>query len=357
MKLLNNSSRATRASHVALTLSLVLLATAGADAQKKADPPATQSYESILGTRSVPPRAATLRPIVAGGSTTGFVVLAGTVTATEDGGATWSARGSLGGEAIAAIAAQEGWRCVLRTGKVLCSTDGGRTWTTETDLVTVAGVSGASAVCGGFTADGEAWAALDGTRPQLLVTASGAWKKTDGVRGVLASGWRSADTVVAIAGTGDVYRGGVGGEGLRRVASLQGPELTDVAFADGSLGWITTANGLVLETHDGGTTWLPRPVVGAPRLEGVGLDGSIFWVVGHEPSTGSLWVSSNSGVTWRRAFTAAPPLSRPARVGSSLLVVDGKGGLWTAATLDGAWRRTGAVGVDDAKQKRSKKRV
>jgi photosystem II stability/assembly factor-like uncharacterized protein len=293
------------------------------------------------------PAGSVPRPILIARASGALAVLDGRAFASDDGGATWAERSRLGGEAVAATLVGDEWRCVLRTGRAVASRDGGRSWTETADLAAVAGAPGATVLAAGYDAAGEAWAALDAPIPVVLATDGGAWHRVDGVRGKVGLGFRSADVLVAVAG-GEVYRGAPGDAALKRVAALQGPALTDVAFANSDLGWIATANGLVLETHDGGTTWLARPVAGSPSLEAVGIDGPTFWVVGRADATGALYVSSDAGVRWRAAFTGPAPLSRPRRLGAAVWVLDGAGGLWSAPVLDGTWRRAGAIGAGAA---------
>lgn len=346
LRIPSGSTRGRGAALVALAL-LVMPALAGQQA------PSSRTYDSLVAPR---PDAATPpgdRPIVVatGG---GLVAFFGRETyASPDPGATWQPRSALDGAVVAAITVGGELRCLLRSGRVVRSTDGGATWATAFELAPAAG---AEVLCGGFAPDGAAWASFAGPRPSVVAVVGDAVLTLDGARGKVGAGFRSADLFVAASG-GEIYRGAASGEALRRVAALQGATLNDLAFADASLGWIATGEGNVLETHDGGTTWLPRPVAGASALDAVGLVGSAFWVVGRAGGDGVLYVSRDNGVRWRGAFTAPAPLSRPASTPKGVWVVDGAGGVWTADALDGSWRRVGALdGRKSPKTKRPKGR-
>jgi hypothetical protein len=185
----------------------------------------------------------------------------------------------------------------------------------------------------------------------VLVASTDGVRTLEGPRGRVGSGWRGASAIVTASTAGEVYRAAEGAE-LERVVSLQGATLNDISFADDQRGWIATGEGNVLETHDGGTSWLPRPVAGASALDAVGLAGDAFWVVGRAGTNGVLYVSRDGGVRWRNALTGTAPLSRPAVVGGAAWIVDGAGGVWTAPVVDGAWRRAGALDAKAAAPKR-----
>jgi photosystem II stability/assembly factor-like uncharacterized protein len=343
MRVLRISSGRTSTCVGVLAVALLGAWSCTADGQQatSAPPAETRTYDSIVTRRAEAPTPTAARPLLVVGGRRAFAVVGGVVYATDDAGATWERRGSTGGDAVAAAAIGDEWRCLLRTGQVVSSRDGGRSWTRAADLATLAD-SGSRVAAGGFGPDGEGWAALDGARPALVASVGGAWRRIEGPRGRIIAGWRSGGALVALAG-GEVYRGAADGPGLLRVATLQGATLADVAFADEQRGWIATAEGLVLETNDGGTTWLPRPVAGAPSLEAVGLADRCFWVLGRADRSGALYVSGDGGVRWRSALVADAPLSRPVRLGDAVWLVDGAGALWSATAVDGTWRRVGAL--------------
>jgi photosystem II stability/assembly factor-like uncharacterized protein len=71
--------------------------------------------------------------------------------------------------------------------------------------------------------------------------------------------------------------------------------LTGVTFADASLGWVTTDQGKVALTRDGGMTWKLQV------LDSLYFLRHIHWTQGHLAVTGSdgrVWTSTDRGETW-----------------------------------------------------------
>lgn len=79
--------------------------------------------------------------------------------------------------------------------------------------------------------------------------------------------------------------------------------LTDVWFSDSQHGWITTRNGLILRTMDGGAHWQTMPSGAVLGLFGVYfLDPKRGWVVG---SGGTVLHTTDGGDSWSKL----PPFS------------------------------------------------
>lgn len=318
---------------------------------QNAPSPASRSYDSLVATR---PDAATPdseRPIVIVTQAETLCVFRGSVFSTNDAGKDWTRRGAVTGTALSAAVVPNGIRCLLKSGLVAESEDGGRTWKTVLDL---APSSDSTVVCGGFSPTGEPWASVEAPKVGVALGIGSAVELAEGPRARIGSAWRGTDLFVATS-RGDVYRGPADGTELKRVVSLQGATLNDIAFADDARGWIATGEGLVLETNDGGTTWLPRPVAGASALDAVGLSGTAFWVVGRAQSDGVVFVSTDHGVRWRNVLKAPAPISRPVAVGAGGFVcVDGAGGVWIAPALDGDWKRVTTLDREQPKAARPK---
>ncbi len=330
---------------------VLILGFAGVAAQQN-PPAASRSYESLVAKRPEAATPATPRPLLVPVGSGAFAVYHGDVFVTEGAASGWQRRGSVGGEAIAATAVGDEWRCLLRNASVVGSRDGGRTWAVVVTLNSAAG--GAAIVCGGFAPDGSVWASANGGKPTVIAAVGSEVRVVDGPRSRVGAGWRSADALVTASTSGEIYRGAADGTDLERVAALQGATLNDVAFADDRRGWIATGEGNVLETNDGGTSWLPRPVAGATALDAVGLANAVFWVVGRSGDDGVLYVSLDGGVRWRSVLTGAAPLSRPVQISTAAWLVDGSGGVWTASSVDGTWRRTGSLGARSPRPTKSK---
>lgn len=366
MKLLKPSSRELStfwSAAAVLATGVVLLAPGGALGQRKPPPaPAgagsSQTYESLVN-RPVRPVEWAPRPVVAARGGALVAILGGRVFASLDGGRQWAAVGDIGDEvvALAAIGADT-WRCICRSGRVVDSRDDGRTWTATADLGAVSGSPGASVGCGGFDAAGEGWAAIEGPSSTVVASERGAWSRYDGVRGRVTTGWRAGGSLAVLAGQ-DLYRIAVAdGSRFDRMSSLQGAALNAVVFVGAGRALIGADQGLVIETRDDGTTWLPRPAAGQATLEAIGA-GAAFWAAGRDGVRGVLYASTDDARTWRRVLDAAAPLSRPIEHAGSVWLVDGAGAAWTAPGFDGPWRRVGDVerktGVGARPEKKKKK--
>jgi hypothetical protein len=325
----------------------LLAAPGGAFGQRKPPPaPAgagsSQTYESLVN-RPIHPVEWAPRPVVAARGGALVAILGGRVFASLDGGRQWAAVGNIGDEVVAlAPVGADTWRCICRSGTVVDSRDDGRTWTPTADLGAVSGSPGTVIACGGFDPDGEGWAALDGPSSTVVASAGGVWSRFDGVRGRVTTGWRAGGTIAVLAGQ-DLYRMSVGdGSRFDRMSSLQGAALNAVVFVGAGRALIGADRGLVIETRDGGTTWLPRPAAGQATLEAIGT-GAAFWAAGSDAGRGVLYASTDDARTWRRVLEAAAPLSRPIEHTGSVWLVDGAGAAWSAPGFAGPWRRVGDV--------------
>jgi photosystem II stability/assembly factor-like uncharacterized protein len=81
--------------------------------------------------------------------------------------------------------------------------------------------------------------------------------------------------------------------------------LNDISFTDEYNGWIVGADGIILHTTDGGTTWLPQTSEITGELKGVCfIDANTGWAVGILDPTnnnpGIILHTENAGETWEQ---------------------------------------------------------
>lgn len=311
-----------------------------------------RSYEDIIA-QSGPARrrAWAARPIVGASEKLLVAVVRGQAFTSADGGSTWQGRGQVGskGDEAVAVGARAGgvWTCVLRSGIVAESRDGGQTWTTTAELATLSEVSGPRAVEVAGVDLAGAWAVVRGwSEPlpssALLVGDASGWRLGTKIAGAAVAAWRSDWVFAAIVGS-TVILGSSNGEDHARGVTLSGASLNDIVFVSATQAWIAADSGLVIESRDGGRTWLPRPVLSGQDLDAIGPgDGGITWVVGRSGTRGNLSVNRQGRPEWTIALQAPAPLSRPVRYGSSdVVVLDGAGGVWAARSLAGPWSKRG----------------
>lgn len=311
-----------------------------------------RSYADIVA-QSGPARrrAWAPRPIVGVSGQLLVAVVRGRAMTSGDGGATWLQQGPVGSNGDEAVAVGVGpggtWTCVLRSGIVAESRDSAQTWTTTADLAPMSDILGPRAVeVAGVSAAG-AWAVIRGWNEPLpssalLVGDSTGWKLGTRIAGAAIAAWRSDRIFAAIVGS-TVILGGANGEDHARGATLSGASLNDIAFASATQAWIAADGGLVIESRDGGQTWLPRPVLAGQDLDAIGpADGGLTWVVGHAGARGNLSVNQSGRPDWKIALQAPAPLSRPVWTNpGEVLVLDGVGAVWAAKSLTGPWSKRG----------------
>ena len=313
-----------------------------------------RSYDDIVA-QSGPARrrAWSPRPIVGVSAGLLVAVVRGQIATSIDGGAKWRNGGAIGGVGDEAVAVGVGpggaWTCVLRSGRVTESRDNGLTWTTSAELAPISDVAGPRAVeVAGVTSTGS-WAVIRGwSEPlpssALLVGDATGWKLGARIAGAAVAAWRSDQIFAAIVGS-TVLLGSANGEDHARGATLSGASLNDIAFASATQAWIAADGGLVIESRDGGRTWLPRPVLAGQDLDAIGPGTrGLTWVVGHSGARGNLAVNVAGQLEWKIALQAPAPLSRPVWIDAKeVLVLDGVGSIWVAKELTGPWTRRGGL--------------
>lgn len=325
-----------------------------APAPPKSAPVTGRSYADIVAQSGpVRRRAWTPRPVVGVMGKQILAIVRGRAYVSTTGGSTWSPAGLAGldGDEAVALGSTDGQAltCILRSGWVVESRDAGVTWTRRTELAPISEITGPRAVEVAGVGPLGAWAIVRGySEPlpssALMVTDANGWRLGTKIAGAAVAGWRSREHFAAIVGS-TVILAGADGEDQARGATLSGASLNDIAFATSSTAWIAADSGLVIESNDGGRTWLPRPVLAGQDLDVIGsTDGGVNWVVGHAGARGNLAVNLAGKPEWKVSLQAVAPLSRPVRSSDGeFVVLDGAGVVWSARDLAGPWARRGAL--------------
>ncbi len=180
-------------------------------------------------------------------------------------------------------------------GGIYRSTDGGQVWVPVLARI-VSAIAFESATTGiAVGADtGAVWRTTDGGRNWSEVQAAGAM----GLYRIVSP---AAGVYVALQGVNGSYkirRSTDGGLTWSTVASAAGGDaLTDVAFANGSLGVAVTGQGAVLRTTDGGATWsVPITLAGSGALQTVAFADANTVVA--MSGAGNVVRSTDAGLTW-----------------------------------------------------------
>lgn len=320
----------------------------------KSSPVTGRSYDDIMAESGpIRRRAWTPRPVVAILGDRLVAIVGGRAHSSVDGGHNWKAGGLVGAAGDEAVAAGscDGvvWTSVLRSGLVVESRDDGMTWAKRAELGPMSEIPGPLAVEAAGVGPAGAWAIVRGySEPlpssALLVCDEGGWRLGTAIPGAAVAAWRSDRHFAAIVGS-TVILGGANGEDQTRGATLSGASLNDIAFVNPSTAWIAADGGLVIESNDGGRTWLPRPVLAGQDLDAIGsVDGRVNWVLGRTGGRGNLAVNRAGRPEWKVSLQAVAPLSRPIHSGGAgFVVLDGGGAVWTARDLGGPWTRRGGL--------------
>ncbi|MEI6449709.1 MAG: YCF48-related protein [Actinomycetes bacterium] len=219
---------------------------------------------------------------------------AGSIVATTNGGATWSAQSSRSRAILFSVDftdATHGW-AVGDGGAILATTDGGATWSAQSSGTTEL------LYAVDFTDATHGWAV--GYTGAILATTDGGatWSaQTSGVttwlHGVVfsdaAHGWAVGEGGVILATTN-------GGATWNAQSSGSGTRLYDVAFTDADHAWVVGMGGAILATTNGGATWNAQSSGTEERLRGVAFtDAAHGWAAGWG---GIMLATTNGGATW-----------------------------------------------------------
>lgn len=220
---------------------------------------------------------------------------AGTILATNDGGATWAPQVSgLAGNirGICFINSTTGW-ADGDLGKIIKTIDGGANWLPQ--------VSGTANTLRGiqFVDANNGWAI--GSAGTILNTIDGGTTWTAQTSGTVipllgvhfvngSKGWASGSPTGIILATID------GGVTWTPQTTPNTNNLYSIHFADTNNGWATGWNGTVFNTNDGGTTWTTQTSGINSSLRGNDFPTSMNgWSVG---DGGTIVTTLDGGVTW-----------------------------------------------------------
>jgi photosystem II stability/assembly factor-like uncharacterized protein len=156
-----------------------------------------------------------------------------------------------------------------------------------------------------------AWAAGDAGVVIRTVDSGANWELRSAPSGdIRAMSARDAMNCVVGDATGRLYRTTDGGAHWALVATAVGSFINGIQFFDDLHGWAVGdpvgGTWVILESADGGATWLPSP--GAPAAgPGLGLSGSYSWVGSTIGAFGTgqwaIWRTTDGGASWNPITT------------------------------------------------------
>ena len=243
--------------------------------------------------------------------TTGWAVgLNGTILATGDGGAHWSAQSSNGiFSELYGVSALDSSTVVAvgEFGMFLKTTDGGATWVHESsgltseDLLSVSFAAG-SQTGYAVTSAGHVFKSTDGggTWAKLATVPSqvqGAWKVSfrDAQHGMIAGQWSTSQAVLITADGGATWSHTV-------VTISGGGYLNAVTTYDATHALAVGVNGTILRSGDDGASWATVHTDATYDLYDVRFaDASTAYAVGTAPAAGppgTVLRTDNGGATW-----------------------------------------------------------
>jgi len=87
---------------------------------------------------------------------------------------------------------------------------------------------------------------------------------------------------------------------VRKPQTTVTDRLTDIRFSGSSAGWISGGSGVILQTTNGGTIWVERPVRSNAVIRAVFfINDKTGWAVG---DNGTILYSVDGGLFWVRQF-------------------------------------------------------
>ncbi len=156
-----------------------------------------------------------------------------------------------------------------------------------------------------------AWAAGDGGMVIRTVDGGANWEPVPAPSGdIWALSARDAMTCVVGDETGRLFRTTDGGANWDLVATATGSFINGLCFFDDLHGWAVGdpvgGSWVILETADGGASWLPSPTAPAAG-PGFGLSGSCSWIGSTIGAFGTsqwvVWRTTDGGASWNPITT------------------------------------------------------
>ena len=258
----------------------------------------------------------------------------GSITATSDGGASWTTRTVAAFSPDALYFAlgfpdrEHGW-VVGSSGIILATKDGGATWQSQ--------ASGTKALLRDVSFADISHGCAVGVGGTILTTGDGGrtWVARDFSKSVYFRGVTCIDATHFLAvgdqgsdGTGLVYRSDDGGQNWRLVYRASAASFFAIAAPDQTHCWVVAEDsamrtGLILGSHDGGAHWTTQHTSSPfdadathPFFESVAFaDAAHGWVVGPNNTIlatsdgGASWAAQSAGLQGRyRDVACAGPL-------------------------------------------------
>jgi photosystem II stability/assembly factor-like uncharacterized protein len=266
----------------------------------------------------------------------------GEVAETRDGGNSWILGGSrIDANFLVAAATRDGRNLLAAAGdgKLWKSPDAGRTWRNTGDFqnslydlvqcgpaeILAAGAAGKIARS---TDQGETWALV---------------REDSGGADLLGLHCDEGNMAMAVGEGGTLLKSKDRGRTWIALPNPTADMLTSVAFADSATGLMTTAQGRILDTHDGGLTWNVRSLDSLAFLRGIRWNGPRITVTG---SGGSIWKSMDGGKQWTRSESGVHQyLASSSPVGDRGEVIVGNQGVIIRSDDGLSWKslRTGPM--------------
>jgi photosystem II stability/assembly factor-like uncharacterized protein len=241
----------------------------------------------------------------------------GFVSATSDGGKTWTSNYRFRERLFAVEVLGAGQAIVAGYGEILRTDDAGMTWARIWDGGEASREEPISALC--FSGFGTGLAL--GSRVLL--------RTDDGGRSFSPLGtqapWRHEPSSCALAANGktafvsvrseSLFKSTDGGKSWAAIRPMEGEAWYQSAsfLPDGERGWVGSSipsqqkSSVVLATEDGGATWRRIAIDGLDELSALALspDGARGWVADR---SGALFATSDGGTSWKQlaAFDGSP---------------------------------------------------
>jgi len=223
-------------------------------------------------------------------ATDGWLVLAGKLAHSSDGGSTWSS--PLTGSGMADLTGMSwgdsahAWTWT-GAGNLFATADGGATWTQVTTLP--ANFSVGSAVM-----TGPLTGVADSYYGGVVTTQDGGatWQAAVGASGLGRLVHTTGQTVWSLNGY-SLQRSKDGGRTWKPAGPAGGLSYAGISFADDMRGWLISGTGDVLHTIDGGDSWTAQPLGSGLSLQGVvALDAMTAWAI---TSDGQILATATAG--------------------------------------------------------------